>query len=422
MIEQILKANEKIDDYRIVTRKTQSYEVFFVHKTVETVRARDTVATDVTVYVNHDDAVGDSTFQIYRSMTEEEMKAKVDAAAHRAALVFNQPYTLPKGNTGSEALKSNFTDYEFSDLAAKIADAVYAADNLEGGSINAVEIFLYRTTVNVRNSQGVDLTETKYHAMIEAIPTWNQGKESVELYESYEFTEFHPEKIREEIARKMAEVRDRQSAVRPETPMTCNVVFHPQEIAEWMGNLTRFLNYSAVYAKSSPKKIGDDLQPERKGDALNVTLHGRLPDSTNAAAFDSDGVKMTQRQLIREGKVESYYGANRFACYLGQEATGNLGCLEVGTGSLTPEERDAKPYLECVSLSGLQVDLLNDYLGGEIRLAYYFDGEKKIPVTGISMSTKFSQALQGLRLSAKSTNENNYQGPEYALIPDVTIV
>lgn len=422
MIERILKANEKIDDYRIVTKKTESYEVFFVHKTVETVRATDTLSADVTVYVNHDGVMGDSSFAVYRSMTPADMEAKVNAAADRARLVSNQPYPLPRGNTGEEALNSNFTEYEFSELAAKIADAVYAADKLEGGSLNAVEIFIYRDTVNVRNSQGVNLTETKYHAMIEAIPTWNQGKESVELYESYEFTEFQPEKITAEIARKMEEVRDRQRAVKPETPMTCNVILNPHEISAWMKELVGYLDYSAVYSKSNPKKVGDDLQPEGRGDKLQVTLHGRLPDSTNAAAFDADGVKMTSRQVIRDGKVESYFGANRFASYLGQEPTGALRCLEVGAGTLTDAQRDEKPYLECVSLSGLQADLMNDYLGGEIRLAYYFDGKKKIPVTGISMSTKFSDALEGLRLSGELTNENNYQGPKYALIPDVAIL
>lgn len=139
----LLKGNQAISGYRVasVTRKT--YELFFVHRKLETVRATDTVDTNVTVYVDHDDKVGDSTFAVYGSMTDDEISAKINEAADRARLVFNQPYELPEGGTESEELESNMKDEAPSTLAAKIADAVFAADCMPGGSINATEIFLY---------------------------------------------------------------------------------------------------------------------------------------------------------------------------------------------------------------------------------------------------------------------------------------
>ena len=84
--------------------------------------------------------------------------------------------------------------------------AAIDADNCEGGSINALEIFVYKDTVSVKNSRGIDKTEVSYRAMVEAIPTWN-GEESVELYEQYKFTELDREEITREIAQKMREVR-----------------------------------------------------------------------------------------------------------------------------------------------------------------------------------------------------------------------
>ena len=48
--------------------------------------------------------------------------------------------------------------------------------------MNALEIFINKYTVTVKNSRGIDKREVKYGVMIEAIPTWNEG-ESVELYE-----------------------------------------------------------------------------------------------------------------------------------------------------------------------------------------------------------------------------------------------
>ena len=82
----------------------------------------------------------------------------------------------------------------------------------------------------------------------------------------------------------------------------------------------------------------------------------------------------------------------------------------------------AKPYLECASLSGIQVDLFNDYIGGEIRLAYYFDGEKTVPVTGISMSGKLSDVLKALRLSSETVIEGAYEGPALLLMPGMKVL
>ena len=73
-------------------------------------------------------------------------------------------------------------------------------------------------------------------------------------------------------------------------------------------------------------------------------------------------------------------------------------------------------------MSGLQLDIYNDYIGGEVRLAYYFDGEKEIPVTGISISGKLSDALSNMYLSEKEATYESYKGPEYAVFDKIEIV
>ena len=90
--------------------------------------------------------------------------------------MFNEPYELPEGGVLEAELPSNLRDAAPRALAAGIADAVFAADCVEGGSINATEIFLYRDTVRVVNSRGIDKTQVKYRAMIEAIPTFTEGR------------------------------------------------------------------------------------------------------------------------------------------------------------------------------------------------------------------------------------------------------
>ena len=96
-IQKLLGQNREISGFRIVSTKTDSYELFFVHRRLETVRATDTDTVSVTVYVNHDGKVGDSTFSVYGSMGEAEVADRIAAAAERARLVFNEPYELPEG-------------------------------------------------------------------------------------------------------------------------------------------------------------------------------------------------------------------------------------------------------------------------------------------------------------------------------------
>lgn len=419
---RLLQETAGVDDYRVSTTERTSYELFFVHRRLETVRATETTDRSVTVYVFHDGKLGSSDFPVYDSMSDEELSAKIQAAVERAKLVFNEPYSLPEHETFTGELPSNFADYEPKALAKQIADAVFAADDLEGGSINALEVFLYHDVVTVENSRGVRKTGGKRHAMVEAIPTWNEGGESVELYESYTFTQFDPAAVTEEIRGKMREVRDRYHAQKHQTPMTCDVILPPNEIATLLRELAYDLNYSAAYSHSNLHKVGDDLQPGDGCDKLTLTCRGQLAGSSRSALFDEDGTQLTDRTIISEGRVTAGWGATRFAQYLKETPTGMLSCAELAPGTLTQAELQGKPTLSCVSLSGLQLDLYNDYIGGEIRLAYYFDGKETRPVTGISMSGSLSKVLSTLRLSKETASIDGYQGPKQLLLKDMAVL
>ncbi|MBQ9196777.1 MAG: hypothetical protein IJ157_05985 [Clostridia bacterium] len=422
-IKALLTRNQHVDGWRIIEKATASYELFFVHKSLETVRATDTLDTSVTVYVNHDGKMGDSTFAVYRSMDEGDIEKKIDAAARRARLVFNEPYSLPGAGEMDAELPTNMKDEEPKTLARKIADAVFAADTVEGGSINACEIFLYRDTLRVRNSEGVDKTQRLWRVMIEAIPTYTTDRESVELYEDYRFTDFDPARVTAEIAARMAEVRDRALAVKPQTPLKVNVLLRPHEIGRLAWELAHDLSYGAVYSHANLHKLGDDLQQGGDGDKLTVTLRGVMSGSERSAYFDEDGTALRDTCVIENGVVKNYFGSNRHGQYLGvAKPSGVLPCISLEPGTLTAEEIKQAPYIECVSLSGLQVDLYNDYIGGEIRLAYYFDGERKIPVTGISMSARLSETLKGLRLSQAACVDGAYEGPDRLLMKDVAVL
>lgn len=420
-IIDILNKTEGISDWRASSVRTESTELFFVHKNLETVRSTDTTDIKVTLYVAHDERLGEATFSVYSSYDDAKIVEEIEKAKKKANIIANQPYSLPENESGEYVSGSNFSNYKPSELAALISKACFEADCVEGGSINALEIFVYKDIVSIKNSRGIDKTQIKYRAMVEAIPTFN-GEESVELYEQYNFTEFDSALVTREIATKMREVKDRYEAKAPENKISCPVVLDAPELENLVANYIGSLNFSSVYQHSNAFSVGDDIQKGATGDRLTLTMCGEVKGSVRSASFDGDGVTLVDRKIIEDGKAVALWGGTRFAQYLNEAPTGNLGCISVECGTLTDEEKTSKPYFRCASMSGLQVDIYNDYIGGEVRLGYYFDGKREIPVTGISISGKLSTALANMRLSNEATTYESYHGPKCAIFEGIEVV
>ena len=412
---ELLKADPRVSDYKINVHNKVSYELFFVKGALETVRCTDTCDKEVTVYVDHGDFKGDAQFFIYPSTTDDQLKALVDEAVAKALLIRNAPYALPYDAGGDYVVPSNFTD--FPALAARIAETVFAANTVENASLNAVEIFLNRHTETVVNSRELAKRQVRWDAMVEAIPTYNGETQSVELYEQYNFSSLDESALRAEIAKKMAEVKARYEAVTPAEIPQVPVVLNIQETAQLLQNIVRNLNYSTVYSHANLFSRGDAIQKDPQGDRIGITMQGLVPGSVRSSMFDSDGVALSAIRLVEDGKALNYYGANRFGQYLGETPTGNLPCLTADTGTAVLPES----YLEVVSMSGLQVDFYNDYIGGEVRLAYLVEQGRVTPITGISISGKVSQVLDHIRFSPNTGIFGGYHGPDKALLEQMKI-
>lgn len=415
---ELLRADSRVSGYKLNIHKKESFELFFVKGRLETVRSTDTCDREVTVYVDHDGFRGDAQFFIYPSTTAEQLRALIDEAVGKALLIDNQAYELPEKQTGIYTVESNFADYAPGQLAGLIAEAVFSANDIPNASLNSVEIFLNRHTETVVNSRGLDKTQVRYDAMVEAIPTYNGEKQSVELYQQYNFSTMDPEAIRAEIAGKLAAVKARYEAVTPEQPLDCPVVLNRQELAELFGSIAQDLNYASVYAHANLFRKGQPIQKAPTGDPIGITMTGQIPGSVRSARFDSDGLSLGSIRLVEEGQAVNYYGSNRYGQYLGETPTGSLPCLAADPGTAGMPQG---AYLEVISMSGLQVDLYNDYIGGEIRLAYYHQGGQVLPVTGISISGCLSQVLNTIRLSSDTAVYRGYQGPAQAILSQMKI-
>ena len=416
-----LQANAQVSDYKINLTAKESYECFYVKGKLETVRCTDTCDKVVTVYVDHDGFKGDSQFYVYPSTTEEELAELIEKAVQKAKLLNNKMYTLPEQESGEFEVESNFSAYTQAELAGKIADCVFAANTVENADLNSVEVFVNRYTDTVVNSRGIEKSQVRYSAMVEAIPTYNGQTESVELYQQYNFSTFEAETVKQEISQKLQEVKARASAVKPDFSLDCKVILNTQELGELFGTLCRELNFATVYAHAGLFHKGDAIQENPTGDKITITMAGAAAGNLHSAHFDSDGMTLTDRTIVEEGKAVAYYGANRFGQYLEEVPTGNLRCICVSPGTACQKCLTAAPYLEVLSMSGLQVDTFTDYIGGEIRLAYYCDGKTMVPLTGISITGSLKQVLASIRLACETAVDNGYSGPKKAILSGMKI-
>ncbi len=420
---ELIKENSNVSDYRIITDKLEAYELYFVHNTLETIRAVDSKEISVTIYVDHKKYRGDSTFTVSNSDTEEDIISKINNAVSMASLINNKKYCLVGNETLKGEIKSNFNDYDIKALGEEIYNVIFECTEKSRAQINATEIFINKHFRHIENSQNLDKEEISYDAMIETIPTFNKRakNDSVELYSQIHFNSFNKEAFASLINQDLRDVIARGKAVKPDYEIKAPVILRAKEISEIMQSIILELNYSTVYNESNLYKVKDAIQTKPEASLLKIKLVGSVEGSSGSHLFDSDGFNLTEKLVVNNGVVKSYYGSNQYAQYLHKKPTGNFNIINLSKGKYSERALKSEPYLECVSFSGLQVDLNNDYIGGEVRLANYYDGHKIRPVTGISISGKFSEVINTIKLSKKTLTDSNYTGPTIALLSKMNI-
>lgn len=397
-----------LDGFIINATNKEIYQLYFVKEKVETVRSGNFDEISVTVFVKHDGKLGDAKFNVSPSNSDEEILAQIATGKENALAVFNPPYELIKNEKCEIPLEGK----PLNEMANEIAEAIFSVKNENGAKLNATEIFVNKLSKRIINSEGVDKSATLYKCMIETIPTFDLENESVEIYAQKNFSKFTKEEIKEYISNKLFEVEARAKAKKISLDKSMNVLIRDEEIIQILDSYVGELNYASLANDSNALKVGDNIQ-KGEGDKITIRMKNHIPECSESAEFDEDGASFKEKVIIENGVVKDFYGGNRFAQYVSKECTGNLPLAEINTGKLTKESLKGETYLECLQFSGIQCDLLNDYLGGEVRLAILHKGDEEIPVCGFSISGRLSELMANVKLSARRTHNQYYSGPEY---------
>jgi len=420
---RILKENKDVADFKITTVKKHSYQLFFVKDKIETNRLVDSTSYVCTVYYDKDDKRGNAFFDYAPYLTDEEVKEKIKDAIFNASLTLNKHFDLPKKQDKPMELDSNFKGADFAKLAEDVSKAIFANEMNENLYTAATEIFINKINKRIINSQGLDVEEELYQGQVEMIPTYETKEKEVEIYHTFNFSNFDFEEIKNLAFEGFVLAKDRYFAIDlPKGLQGTNIIMNSPDMDKMFKFFTDNLSYTAKFYKSNLFEVGQSVTGDVTSD-ITITKAPYFKGCFNSEAFDDDGIVLKDRVVIENGKAVSMFGGIQTASYIGEkDVTGNLPLTIVKEGKVSFEEMKKKPYIRCVRFSSLQQDSSNGLIGGEVRLAYYFDGEKEIPVTGFTFTGNMLELKSSLVFSKETITLDSYHGPKYIGLPKTQII
>lgn len=410
MLNKILAALDRcgVKNYLIEQRTEETVELFFIRKKLDMRRAKDDTLATVTVYRDFEsDGVamrGGSDALIFPDMDDAEIEQALHEAYAAAASVKNPAFRLYEGEHAPErVMPSTLAEHPLTEDAVRMAEAIFRPDTGEDAFVNSAEVFAERSRVRIVSSAGTDVGYLRHRCQGEFVVQCLAGKD-VEQYFHFDYDELDADALARKAADALNTVRDRARAEKSPAGGTCDVVLSGEHVRTILSFYLDRANAAQVYAKYSDYAPGTPVQGETvRGEALNITA---MPE----APYSPEGIPMTARPLVRDGKLCFLHGSTRFSRYLDIEPTGVYGRMKLENGTV-PFDELRRGCLYPVSFSDFQMSSNSGRFGGEIRLAYLFTEDGVEILTGGSINGSLLEKQDDLVFSTEQYSEAGYQGP-----------
>ena len=404
-----------IEHYRVLENRRRSAELFFVRQRLDMRRMTDVREFNVTVFVDLDQTRGEATASLTSTMSEEELREALTVAKDAASSAQNPFYELAEPQkAATEHAKTNLREISLGKAAEEAAKALFAADNEGDSFLNSTEIFAVETKISLLTSEGTDVSWDNYELSGEFVAQCKSDASDVETYHSFSYRSLEPSELTRKAKDALLRVRDRAIASPTLASGNYDVVLSDEHVETILSYYVERSSAEMIHPGYSSYKIGETVQPEGDGERLSLTLRALSP-------YSSEGIRMTDRALLSDGKLETVHGPLALCRYLGVEPTGTYRSIECQNGSLPFAEMTKKPCLWVVAFSDFQMDEFSGHFAGEIRLAYLVDDQKMTPVTGGSINGSILDLGGRLVFSSERYESLSYSGPRAVRIPDVPV-
>ena len=415
-MKRILDALEAagVRDWSVAEIRNEGAELYFVKKQLDTRRAKDTTVYRVTVFRNEDGKTGQNTIKLLASYADGKMIQDIRDAYTAAGFAMNPGYGLPEPVKAPLVKKEGpLFELPLAEIAGRMAKAAFRADTRSDSFLNSLEVFANRGTVRVVTSRGTDVSWETASVNGEFV-VQSKEPEDVEMFFLFEYDTFAEDALAAKAAEALTFVNDRAVAKKIVPSGKYDVLISGENAAEFMNYYLARSSSMMIFSHYSQWEIGKDVTGAGT-DPLDLTLRATDP-------YSLEGVPMKDRPLLEKGVLRTIHGGQRFAEYLGIEPTGMYGktsCENGGTASF--EAFRKRPVIWPVMFSSFDIDNMSGDFGGEVRLGYWSDGERTVPVTGFSISGNLIDAQKTMETTTDRYTSKSYDGPFAFLVKDVTV-
>ncbi len=419
-LASILKKNG-IDDWKLRITRKEGTQGYLIDGRVEMMRRIDAADITVTVYRDIDGENGKSrgamTVELFPSMYESEIAEKLQIAKKGAGTVRNRWYPLASGGEGSpDNLRRNcrLDEKDTGWWVNKIKEEI-SASAAEGVFMNSAEISVVKNSVSFLNSRGLDYSWTGYSCFIELVTGAEGGRNGeVEIAALYRFSDYPERLLERTIPGQTADTAARAGAVPMPALRDVPVVLKGSVLRDFFSFFLHRASAESIHEGIS--RYSEGMAVQKGGDLLTVDVIPYIPCSGSNVYVDQDGIIPSDIRIIENGRVSGIVSDLQFGTYLGKRITGKSENLSVATGSGSREGLYSAPFLEIAVFSDFTMDHITGAFGGEVRLAYYFDGNKTVPVTGGSVTGRIDEVMDSIILSSSVTVEDGYTGPDFIVL------
>lgn len=406
----------RVSEYRLVKKKVYAKEWFFIKKKLDMSRAKETTDYYLTIYqpiyLAQERFKGQASAKISPKEDEKSLKIIIENLMKEASFVHNPYFELPS--------PTDFIEEKVSPLGEvrdifQMMDDFYESEDL---SLNSYELFETMEEIHLVNSKGIDVTFMRPSHELELIINAKDDQHEVEIYQDLRFGWPSITDLKHRIGDACRQASDRKIAIpTSKSEIVSSVIISKENVLSIMRYYLSQLNTNSIYRKYSSVCLGDSLGPE----GFHLEGLAYLENSSRNQMYDEDGRPVQSVVLVDQGLVENVWGDHETSSYLNLDDTTMVYNYKVGSGTMSLEDMHARPYLELVQFSSFSVNPLTGNFSGEIRLGYYFDGEKITPITGGSISGNMKDNEPTMQLSKELAIYDYAVVPQAILLDHVNI-
>ena len=406
------------DAWEVKDKNVKAWEFYFIRHQLDQNRVRDVEHIEVTVYRKLEDGkfLGSATQEIAPTASDEEAGKIIADLYNRAAYVKNPYYELNK-----KPVKGGGESFDPAQMARDFIEVMQQIPETSGEDINSYEIFAESCTRRYVNSEGIDVTVSYPSSTVEVVVNARNEDHEIELYRMYTSGTCDKENLVKEISKTLSFGKDRLAAVPTPALEKATVLFTTADSVELFKWFAMKMHAAFKYRGLSDWEKGKAICDDVKGDTFTIKAVKELPNSSYNAPVDSQGAEIRDMYILKNNVPENFWGDVQFSYYLGVQDSFIASNFAAEGGEVSESELRNGNYLEPVEFSDFSVDPITGDIAGEIRLAYWHEGDKVTPVRGGSVSGTLAVLIKNVRLSRELSQYDNTLVPSAIRIEGVTV-